>query len=532
MARLGRSAIAFRDRDRAATAMTATDSGHRAERPFASLLAALADPARRERAAAVVLLGYVAVWTLYAVISKASQDIHPDMSEQFAWGRELAWGYAKHPPLAALMVRAWFTLFPAADWSYDLLAVATAALALWIAWRISGRFLDGEKRVVGLALLTLVPFFNFHALKFNQNTLLMPLWAATTLWFLRSFETRRVLDAALAGAFAAAAMYGKYWSVFLVAGLGIAALADPRRGSYFRSPAPWVTTAVGALALAPHLAWLVANDFAPFSYAAATHQATSMAGVLLSALGYLAGSIGYVAIPVGIVLVAMRPSRAAIADMLWPTAPERRLAAMVFWATLLVPILVALPARFHLTSLWTMSAWTLLPVVLLSSALNAIRQRHAVRVVALAAVVPLLALAAAPSVAIVVHRRGGVPAAVHSSLLAAPVERLWRETSEQPLRLLSDCDDLGYGVAFYLPSRPLVVKAVDGIPPPGTDERIARDGIVLVVPARPSVCLTLANARAARGPAGKRLEVEVARGFLGTAGQPARYLIVAIPPRT
>jgi hypothetical protein len=40
---------------------------------------------------------------------------------------------------------------------------------------------------------------------------LMPLWAATTLWFLRSFETRRPLDAALAGLAAAASMYGKYW---------------------------------------------------------------------------------------------------------------------------------------------------------------------------------------------------------------------------------------------------------------------------------------------------------------------------------
>ena len=53
--------------------------------------------------------------------------------------------------------------------------------------------------MVGLALLTLVPFFNFHALKFNQNTVLLPLWAATTLFFLRSFETRSVVDAALAG---------------------------------------------------------------------------------------------------------------------------------------------------------------------------------------------------------------------------------------------------------------------------------------------------------------------------------------------
>ena len=145
------------------------------------------------------------------------------------------------------------------------------ALTLWIAWRLAARFLDAEKRVVGLALLTLVPFFNFHALKFNVNTVLMPVWAATTLWFLRSFETRRLLDAALAGLGAAAAMYGKYWSVFLLLGLGVAALADPRRAAYFRSPAPWVTIAVGALALAPHGLWLIRNDFVPFSYAVAIH---------------------------------------------------------------------------------------------------------------------------------------------------------------------------------------------------------------------------------------------------------------------
>src|SRR6266545_5380990 len=168
-------------------------------------------------------------------------DAHADMSEQFALGRELALGYPKHPPLAMVVVRAWFSIFPTADWAYYLLAMANVGLALWIAWRLSARFLDGEKRVVGVALLTLVPFFNFHGLKFNVNTILLPLWAATTLWFLRSFESRRVLDAALCGLFAAAAMYGKYWSIVLLLGLGIAALADPRRAAYFRSVAPWVT---------------------------------------------------------------------------------------------------------------------------------------------------------------------------------------------------------------------------------------------------------------------------------------------------
>ena len=323
------------------------------------------------------------------------------------------------------VVAAWFTIFPVADWAYYLLAVTTAALALWIAWRLSARFLDGEKRVVGLALLTLVPFFNFHALKFNQNTVLLPLWAGTTLFFLRSFETRNMLDAALAGVLAAAAIYGKYWSAMLLLGLGIAALTDPRRDAYFRSPAPWVTIAAGALVLAPHVAWLVANNFVPFSYAFATHSATSMSAVALSTLTYLLGAFAYVAVPVILALVALRPDRAAAYDMLWPATPERRLAVVAFWAPLLVPIVVALAARFPLTSLWTMSAWTLLPVVLLSSPLTELKERFAPVIVAAAVIVPFVMIAAAPGVAYWVHRTGVVPGAAHASELAKWVELVW-----------------------------------------------------------------------------------------------------------
>jgi hypothetical protein len=39
-----------------------------------------------------------------------------------------------------------------------------ATVALWIAWRMAGRYLPPDKRVLGLALLSLLPFYNFHAL--------------------------------------------------------------------------------------------------------------------------------------------------------------------------------------------------------------------------------------------------------------------------------------------------------------------------------------------------------------------------------
>ena len=181
-----------------------------------------------------LLVGYCALWSLYGALAKGSQDVHFDMGEMVAWSRDAGIGTPKHPPLAAWLVRAWFTIFPLADWAYYVFAMVITTFALWVAWRVSDRYLDAEKRVAGLLLLTFIPFFNFHALKFNANTVLIPLWALATWFFLRSFETRGALWAALAGAAAAAAMLGKYWSIFLLAGLGVAALADPRRGAVFQ----------------------------------------------------------------------------------------------------------------------------------------------------------------------------------------------------------------------------------------------------------------------------------------------------------
>src|SRR5262245_58772053 len=293
------------------------------------LIAALTDPARRERAVVAVLAGYCAVWTLYGAIAKGSQDIHFDMGEMVAWSRETFWGTPKHPPFGAWLVSAWFSVFPLADWAYYLFAMVLATLALWIAWRIAGHYLDADKRIVGVALLTPVPFFNFHALKFNANTVMIPLWAATTALFLRSYATRSPVWAVLAGLAAAAAMLGKYWSIVLLLGLGLAALADPHRAAYFRSSAPWATIAAGLVALSPHLAWLYVNGFTPFTYAMETHPGTLVDSVR-SGLAYMAGAAAYVAVPLLLAALAARPGVAALRDTAWPQAPERRLVVLAF----------------------------------------------------------------------------------------------------------------------------------------------------------------------------------------------------------
>jgi len=495
------------------------------------LIAALADPTRRERAIVPVLIAYCGLWALYGAVAKGSQDIHFDMGEMVAWSRETFWGTPKHPPFGAWLVSAWFGVFPLADWAYYLFAMVLATLALWIAWRVAGRYLDAEKRIVGVALLTLVPFFNFHALKFNANTVMIPLWAATTALFLRSYETRNPVWAVFAGLAAAAAMLGKYWSIVLLLGLGLAALADPRRRAYFRSSAPWATIAAGLIGLSPHVAWLYDNGFTPFTYAMETHPGT-LADSLLSGLAYLAGAAAYVAVPVGLAALATWPDGAALRDTLWPRTAERRLVVLAFALPLVLPILLAVAAHEQVISLWSIGSMTLLPVVLLSSPELTIPKIAVRRIVGFAVAFPLIALALSPLIAFTIHRQGVPNYATHYSGLAPALEKTWAETTDRPLRFLGSYNNLLYGVLFYLPKNVSPLEIVEPRVTPWIDEaEVARAGIALVCPVEETLCVKAMEARAGGNAVGQRTEVTITRRYFGTDDKPDRFVIVTVRPR-
>ncbi|MEP7030825.1 MAG: glycosyltransferase family 39 protein [Pseudolabrys sp.] len=506
-------------------------------RAIERLIDALSNPARRERTMIGVLAAYVAVWTLYGVLAKASQDMQIDAAELMIWAYHPALGYAKHPPLAAWVARAWFSVFPIGDWLYYLLAIAYATTGLWIAWRLYSRFLPPDKRIVALACLTLVPYFNFHGLRFDHNAVLGPLWAATMLCLIRSFDTRSPLWAALAGVAAAAAMLGKYWSIFLLAGLAVAALLDARRGVYFRSAAPWITIFVGAVLLMPHFVWLVQHDFPPLTYALGAHGTKTFGQTLAAAGRYLAGGAGYAAIPVLVVLALTRPSGAALADLLMPRAPERRFVAVAYWATLLLPAAVVPLFELDLNPIWTMPALILMPVILLSPPALATGRQAVTAMTALAVAIPIVMLIAAPAIAIAIHIAGPDPISAHAKLIAARVEQEWRRDIARPLAIVGGDFGIANVTAYYLPGGPVAYPVLEpGTAPWVTLKLIADDGMAVVcqLPGGYHFCTPVLqqaiDKATATNPPPRHVEVTFARSFLGIAGKPEPYLILIYPP--
>jgi len=495
------------------------------------LFDALVDPARRERTMLVVLACYFAIWSLYATISQSSQDIHTDMGEFIAWSREVGLGTPKHPPLGAWLVRAWFSVFPREDWAYYCLAILLPTVALWITWRLAARYLPPDKRIVGMALLTFVPFYNFHAIKFNANTVLTPFWALATWSFLRSFETRRVGWATFAGIAAAAAMLAKYWSLTLLAGLGVAALSDPRRSAYFSSPAPYVTLALGTVLLTPNIHWLTTHAFMPFSYAMEAHSGTT-ALALYSALIFIGNSLAYAVAAIVFGVLAVRPSGAAIRDTLWPADVERRTQVIAFAAPFLLAALIAVLLTVAIESIWVTPAMTLLPIVLLSSPLVAVSRLAAVRLLALATVFPLFMLAVSPLVALGLVLRGVPNHGSDYRAVAQAVERVWRVHTDIPLRIIGG-NDFVNGIVFYFKDQPSTLDIGNPkLTPWVSVDRIGREGAAIVCPETDAFCVRALRGYAAYYQVVVDENAVVSRRYFGFDSPPERYEILVIAPNS
>ncbi len=230
---------------------------------------------------------FVLIWTAFLIVAYQSGDLHPDVLETWSLGREFAWGNPKHLPLMGWIAGAWSIVSPPADWSFHLLAMVNSAVALSMVDLISRRFVRGDKRLIILLLLLLLPAYQFHAPRFNANTVLLATWPLATYCYLRSFETRRLHWAVAAGATAALAMLGKYYSIFLIAGFVTAAAAHPQRRAYFTSLAPWISGVAGLVVLGPHLWWLVTTGSAPFDYALMAHGGNSRATSIREAIYFI-----------------------------------------------------------------------------------------------------------------------------------------------------------------------------------------------------------------------------------------------------
>jgi len=183
-------------------------------------------------------------------------------------------------------------------------------------------------------------------------------------------------------------------------------------------------------------------------YAMLVHGGHTFTDTFLATLRYCIDAAAYVSVPVVAVLLIARPNARTIFNIAWPADRQRKLVAVAFWTTLLLPILPALVWRIDINAVWTMSAWTLLPVLLLSPQAVHVTRPSVRRVVRAAILLPLIMVPAAPFIALGNFKWNRLPEQ-QTRPLAEKVELAWQAATTKPLRFVGGNADLAYGVVTY-----------------------------------------------------------------------------------
>ena len=414
----------------------------------------------------LLLFGFIAIWMAYLTIAYLSGDLHPDALEAWSLGRKFEWGYPKHPPLMGYVARTWTCIFPVADWSFHLLTMTNSAFALWSVDLISRRFVRGDKRVVVLLLLMLLPAYQFHAQRFNANSVLLAVWPFATYCFLRSFETRKPAWAAAAGATAAIALLGKYYSIFLIGSFVCAAIVHPHRRIYFASSAPWVCSIAGMVMLGPHLYWLASTGAQPLGYALAAHGGVAFSHSLIEALFFLLGLAAAVVIPaVTWIMIAGHRLKRFSEDFKTLNA-GLLLLFFISVGTLALPVITAVTLGTHLPSLWALQGLFIFAILIVCGASYRIERFYSVNLTVLVTGIALIAaIIAAPIHAIYRNNYPFEEGRNFYRSAALELTRQWHELSDEPLSAVGGDHALAFATAFYSTDRPIYARAfADGYP--------------------------------------------------------------------
>jgi len=479
----------------------------------------------------LLLIGFVVIWQVFLAIAYYDGDLHPDVLETWSYGRSIEWGYIKHPPLMGWVARAWTSIFPLTNWSFQLLALTNAAFALWAVDLISRRFVRGDKRMFVLLLLMLLPAYQLHAQRFNANTVLLATWPLATYFFLRSFETRQLGWAIAAGATAALAMLGKYYTAFLIASFLFAAICHPQRRAYFGSWAPWISVAVGLAALAPHMYWLATTGAKPIHYALAVHAGKTFGRSLHEAAEFILGVALVLALPAAIwVLIAKERLKAFIGDFR-AMNPGLRLLFFVALGTILFPVATAVMLGTDMSPLWALQGLFLFGILIVCGASYPIERFYTVNLAVFVIGLSLVAaVLVAPIHAIYRNRNPLHEGRNFYQASALELTRYWHQYSAAALPMVGGDDVLAYAAAFYSPDHPAFdersVLAVHDSQPSITYERgwaaLCFDG--------DHFCVTSMEGLAANAPHLVKYRFALESKLLGRPGATEHFTALIVPP--
>jgi 4-amino-4-deoxy-L-arabinose transferase-like glycosyltransferase len=412
----------------------------------------------------VFLVLHLLIWT--ALPAVLYRNLPLDLIEALTFGREWQLGYDKLPPLPWWLVDATYRL-AGPDVAYYLLAQVAVVIAFWLIWLTARPLIGPIGALAAVLIIDGIHYYTYTAAKFNHDVIQLPFWALAGYAFRRALHERRLAHWITLGLAIGASLWAKYFVVMLAAPVALFVLLDREARKNLATAGPYVAAIVALLVTAPHLVWLVQNDFLPFAYAAA--RAAPSRGLIdhvLHPLQFAAGQVGF-----------LLPALLIAAPLFWPREPsadristagadayDRRIVTLLaFGPVTAVLALSAITGRGTI-ALWGYPLWLFLGLWMVLHWPNGDLGRRVARIVVLwASVVVILILAFMANYVVLPHYDGRYRAVLFpGERLALEMSQRFRAAAGRPLDYVIAEMWVGGNIAHYAPERPRVL--IDGNP--------------------------------------------------------------------
>jgi 4-amino-4-deoxy-L-arabinose transferase-like glycosyltransferase len=206
---------------------------------------------------------HFAVWTTLPTLLYANLPL--DLIEALTYGPEWVLGSDKLPPLPWWLIEIMYRLF-GADVAYYALAEVVVIIAFVLVWKTARPLVGATGALISVLIIDGLHYFQYTAAKFNHDVIQLPFWALAGWAFHAALRRGHIGHWLLLGIAFAGALWAKYFVVVIAGSYAVFLLLDRDARPALRTPGPWLAAAVALLLTAPHLIWLVENDFVPFHY--------------------------------------------------------------------------------------------------------------------------------------------------------------------------------------------------------------------------------------------------------------------------
>jgi Dolichyl-phosphate-mannose-protein mannosyltransferase len=292
------------------------------------------------------------------------------------------------------------------------------------------------------------------------------LWAVAGFAFYAALRKKHLGYWVLLGLALGLAWWAKYFMVVLVAPLALFLLFDREARSRLAGPGPWIAAAVALVVMAPHLVWLVQNDFLPLRYVESrSAPAYGLLDHLLNPAEYIGGQVFFVI-----------PTLLIAAPLLWPPAKpasgpsadafDRRIITLLTFGPAVVLLALSLVTGRGTQAMWGFPLWLFLGLWVVLFAPAALDRTRLAWTGALWAAVFVITIGALVADYLVLpnfdHRYRA--AFFPGDLLSAAITQRFAEAiGRTPAYIIGSMWD-GGNVAHYSAEHPQPRVLIDGLP--------------------------------------------------------------------